>query len=1023
MSVVVFGGGCSPGVGSREQNIRGQSADQDAIVVPGNQVWTNTGVKLLAGKPVTLTASGQIQLGHEDECLCHQGTRDIEPMGTYFFGSDAELRAFPLPTAGKGPTPAFALIGRIGDGKPFYIGKSKSFVAPETGTLHLGVNDYNPLKNQGEFYVQLTEPEAVQPVKLEKVVPGIVAEGTPAPGCEVIVFYVDGLRPDVVEEMAAMGHLPNIRSLFVDGGTWMSRCFTAFPSDTITSNGTMWTGCFSDRHGLKGQVTFSRESLTSYSHLDPLGPQRSGRLLSPQGLEKAWLESEGASRSWLQGEKDRNTWLSKQTSQVPPLYDYLREENQDWGTGVLPIMAEVPPVLWTRSLTRHLPYFRSHRAWEYIDDANAHYAVRHLVGGSQPVKVVWLPETDSCSHKHSRGQFGMTRRTIAQADHLIGQVVSAVKTHGRFDKTYFLLVSDHGHHGGKDSFLQRYDLANEFFFEQRQVTKSGEWVGGGLGLSVRQHRFQNRHPEDGERQFVFIDGEADGAARVFLPKGTYQSEDWSGPNRPGDLLDYPIKKKGESVNLIERLTKASAIDSRGEPTPVVDLVLVKLNDNSMLIATSDRGYAVVSRERDASRGWMYRYQVVADLHRNERGEIEYREDPHALVDPLRLYEFLPSRLLEYAHDEQTWLRMTAQTIYPDSVVALTRHMLWQSNIESRESEYAPDLVVTARSGWYFDRSNSPGTMHGYPLADAMRATMFVSGPNIRQGARIDEPCRLVDLTPTLLEMAGYARSGRDFDGKPMRLIYRNGQSDDSLPLATVPDELADSLTIEGLPFPDDRTVAYTIDPVVTRSVYWDELEIKTETDAVYTPTEEYRHLPGSINDADSPWDLNNMAYNLISIPDWNLYRMFDDVISPISGRKDFLVQHVESLDLNARTAAPEWVADGLNSLAVGDVTLNDYNITSQGNLARIDRTIDWVQGRSLALDETIADSLEMDVNPVSKGVHKGIDLTQYAFWDVYRFTQRIVIKLVDETLLNGAEDQTDEAMNSWDLPAERQVDE
>lgn len=1011
--------GCSPGLSTSDQNVRGQSPSGNALVVPGNKVWTKTSVHVTAGQPVTLTASGEIQLGHDDECLCHQGERQIAPIGTYFFGTDAEQKNFPLPTAGKGPTPAFSLIGRIGDGKPFYIGKSKSFVAESTGVLWLGVNDYNPNKNGGEFLVEYSQPEAVQPVKYEKIVPSIVSGGAPLPGCQVVVFYVDGLRPDVVEEMAAMGHLPNIKEMFIDGGTTMNRCFTAFPSDTITSNGTMWTGCFSDRHGLKGQVSFSRDSLSSHSHLDPLGPQRSGRLLAPQGLEKAWQQAEGTSRGWLQGEKARADWIASQSSQVPPLYSYLRDDDQDWGTGVLPIMSEVPPVLWTRSLTRYLPYLRSDQAWEYIDDANAHFAVRHLVGGSQPVKVIWLPETDSCSHKHSRGQFGMTRRTIAKADHLIGKVVSAVKTHGRFDKTYFLLVSDHGHHGGRDSFLQRYDLANEFFYEPRQVTKSGKWVGGGLGLSVRQHRFNNQHPEDDERQFVFIDGEADGVARVFLPKGAYDSQDWSGPNAPGNLLAYPINKKQPPINLIERLTQATATDSAGNTVPVVDLVLTKLNEHSILIATADRGYAVVSREHDAERGWLYRYEAVTDVRPNARGEIEYRADTMALTDPLRLYETLQPRLLEYPHDERTWLRMTANTIYPDSIVALTRHMLWQENLRHREAEYAPDCVVTARAGWYFDRTNSPGTMHGYPLADAMRASLFVAGPNIRKGARIEEPCRLVDLTPTLLEMSGHAKAGRHFDGEPLRLFYQNAESPDletDLALPLVQRRAGDNHSL--------AVHHRAIEPVVSRSVYWDEIETGAASDIAYAPTTPYAHLPYTINDVNSPWDLNNVAYSLMSIPDWNLYRLFDDVISPISGRKDFLVEHVETLDLNARKVAPGWAADGLNSLNVDSITLNDYNIMSQGNLTRIDRSIDWMQGRSLALDETIAGSLDMQVNPVSKGIHKGIDATQYAFWDLYRFGQRVIIKVVDETLLNGMEDQTDAAVNSWDqLPAERTVEE
>ena len=61
---------------------------------------------------------------------------------------------------------------------------------------------------------------------------------------------------------------------------------------------------------------------------------------------------------------------------------------------------------------------------------------------------------------------------------------------------------------------------------------------------------------------------------------------------------------------------------------------------------------------------------------------------------------------------------------------------------------------------------------------------------------------------------------------------------------------------------------------------------------------------------------------------------------------------------------------------------------------------------------------------MSKGVHKGIDATQYAFWDVYRFGQRVLIKVFDEMMLNGIENETDDAVNAWNrLPAETIVGE
>ena len=65
----------------------------------------------------------------------------------------------------------------------------------------------------------------------------------------------------------------------------------------------MWTGCFSDRHGLKGQVSFSRRTLESKSYLDPMGPSRSARLLAPQGLDRFMRETGAASVEVIDGDE------------------------------------------------------------------------------------------------------------------------------------------------------------------------------------------------------------------------------------------------------------------------------------------------------------------------------------------------------------------------------------------------------------------------------------------------------------------------------------------------------------------------------------------------------------------------------------------------------------------------------------------------------------------------------------------------------------------------------------------------
>jgi len=966
-----------------EPSSKSRPADAPSVIrVPGEAGWIDSGIDVRASEPLTAAADGVVVVGQLKEWgLGGSRAVAVEPEGTFFFPDEAAEMRFPLPAAAMGPAPCFCLIGRIGDGPPFYIGRKKSWLAEQSGRLMLAVNDFDLSDNGGEFRVQVSRSRSVQPIAFEEIVPATDSSGRAQPGCAAVVFYIDGLRPDVVREMCAMGHIPHIKRIFVDGGAWCANSFTAFPSDTITSNGTMWTGCFSDRHGLKGQVRFSRRTLASESYLEPLGPNRSARLLAPQGIDKLMQRTTEGSIRLVRGEEAGQRWKQSQTSGVPPLYQHLRNHGGDWSTGALPMMTEVPPLLWTRSLVRHMPYFGSQEAWKYIDDANAEYARLHLMERRSPVTIIWLPETDSVSHKQSRGQFGMTRRTIARADQMLGEIVAELEARGLMHRTYFLLISDHGHHGGRTTHLAHFDLANEVFHKTREMSADGRWVGGGLGMSVRQHRFWNRHPEDGSRDFVFIDGDSDGAARIFLPRRHFHSADWTGEPRPGDMLAYPISNTMPPVDLVSSLVATRAVHSDGSVQRPVDLVLLKLSDDSILISTGDRGRAVVHRKRDERGKWVYKYTVVQNVRANSAGAVEFDEFPQAETDPLLLLGHIPPRLIDYYLDERAWLKITAPTQYPDGVVTLTRHMLWQENLKEREKEDAPDLVVTARSGWYFGHASSPGTMHGYPLPDSMRATLFVSGPNIRQGARIDDPCRLADLTPTLLEMVGLEVDPEEFDGRPLRAIYAS------------PGEIT-------------QTAAHP--------VYWEDVDLKAWSPLQYAPLDEYEHMPASINDPSSPFDLNNIVYNALSLTDLNVLSVFDDVIFPVTGGRNgrySTARAVERVDARMRRASFRPLGEAAEALDVGQVTVGDYSLNSLGNMKRVDGTVDWVQKRGADLGRGLARPAGRTSLPGERVVHGAVDGAQAGFWEVYRFVQRVVVEVLDENILNGIENGTDRVLN------------
>ncbi len=955
------------------------------LVLPAHAGWVDTGLDVRAGEPLLVEAEGRAVVCRVDRPLFAERV-EVGPEGTYLVDDHVAAQTFPLPAGDAGPAPCFALIGRIGDdGPPLLIGRRRCWKPDRSGRLFLSLNDFDYTDNSGRFVVRVSAVSALRPAGYATRLKYRVAsggQGRPRPGSSVVVFYVDGLRPDVLLEMADQGHLPNIRRVFLDGGAWLANAFTAFPSDTITSNGTMWTGCFSDRHGLKGQVRFSRRRLVSESYLDPLGPSRSARVLSPQGADRLVVQSQAWARRLAQGDQAARQWLATQTSGVRPLYAVLAEHGLDWATTTLPVMTEMPPVLWTRSLSRFSPPLSVHRSWQFMDEANTRYAVRELLARNAAVTVIWLPETDSASHKRNRGQFGAARRVIARADELIGLVVDELQRQGRLEHTYLILVSDHGHHGGRTGYLSRFDLANDLFFQPRQRDRQGRWVGGGLGLSVRQHRVWNRHPEDGPRQFVFLDAQADGAARIFLPRGWYGSRDWSGPNRPGDLLRYRVAADLPPVNLVELLTHWQAQRADGRLDYPVDLVLLKLDEQSVLVATRDRGYAVIQRRWHDGR-WLYRYTPVENVRPTPDGRVEYDVPATPRRDPLRLLQRFRLATLRQFLPERVWLEGTAETEYPQAVVTLTRALLWQSNLREREREYAPDLVVTAASGWYFGDAASPGTAHGHPFADTARVTWFVSGPNVLPGVRVDRPCNLVDLTPTILDMLGVDVDGLGFDGRPVRDIYQPAES--------------------------------PVGALTLQARFDDEVRPNAAAPLQYHPTPDSPLKPWTVNHPRSPWDLHSVVYNVLSLSELTVFHWADLLLFPyLPPERGPVTAGVERLDAAARRQGPPWLADLVRALNVPDTTLSDYNWTSLTNLKRIDATLDWLQARGRELERPAAQTLlGRERLPGTESVEAAVDAGQYAFWETYRLVQRVVARLVDEQVLAGIENQVDRSVNRW----------
>jgi hypothetical protein len=110
-----------------------------AVRVPASAGWVSTGLRVKRGEMISFNTSGQVQLSDSSADRAHAA------------GSNRTAPGAPLPEVAAG-----ALIGRVGNSRPFGIGDQASVPMPFDGILYLAVNDDQRADNAGEFVVSPT---------------------------------------------------------------------------------------------------------------------------------------------------------------------------------------------------------------------------------------------------------------------------------------------------------------------------------------------------------------------------------------------------------------------------------------------------------------------------------------------------------------------------------------------------------------------------------------------------------------------------------------------------------------------------------------------------------------------------------------------------------------------------------------------------------------------------------------------------------------------------------------------------
>jgi len=229
---------------------------------------------------------------------------------------------------------------------------------------------------------------------------------------------------------------------------------------------------------------------------------------------------------------------------VKAIWDYFPDS---FGCAAMPYQPSRPDVLemnlaeWLHRAINTANYSSNIR--NKMDEVQTRFALDLVSSPKVKVMLVWLPSNDVVSEQTPHGQFGGARPTIARMDADLGQIVERFKIRHRFEKTYFILVSDHGHAGGHDVVNQRFDVKREVFHAHLQMNVVGAW-----------HRFNYPGAPRGRLGAV---SDSDGAVGIFLPLGSVDSGDLSIPNTYEQLAHYGLAD-GSQVNAVELFAEYSS---------------------------------------------------------------------------------------------------------------------------------------------------------------------------------------------------------------------------------------------------------------------------------------------------------------------------------------------------------------------------------------------------------------------------------------------------------------------------------
>jgi len=514
-----------------------------------------------------------------------------------------------------------------------------------------------------------------------------LADHVSRPNPRVVMFFIDGVDRRLFGSWLASGELPNIRRYLADRGTEVLHAVSCVPTVTYANTATLLTGRRPGHHGVVGNKWFDRRRMfyQDYGYSET--------------YSRINHDVTGPTIYELLPDRFTVSIQSPLTRGVSRTYDNLITGSVTWWLGFIDWTDRLPPL----------------RYEEIAQEASADSK------GCWPEFIhTYFPAVDEYGHRYGTRSW-QYKYAVRNADHQIGRICGGLKEAGLFDRTTFVLVSDHGMVDVAPG--QQFDVAKAL---ARQFGRKVPATWPELSTNYRErqdylNRYDTLATPDGVRKCgVYFRFAEDWTERPTHVEAATPS--LLGAKRP------TADGRSPSVGTIARWLASQ---------PAVWIAAVPVGPNEVALYGAG-GVAVVSR-KGIGKSAVYRYAV-----REGTDPLGYQDHPSA-----------GRRVDGGFHSAEDWFDATIETAAPD---------LPGQICELFDSDRAGEIVLFAASGWGFSTWEHAG--HGSITAEEMFVPMIWAGPDIPAGQKLNR-ARTCDVTPTILEILHAPEQsavGPPFDG-------------------------------------------------------------------------------------------------------------------------------------------------------------------------------------------------------------------------------------------------------------------